>query len=208
MRQVEGSWIDAVEGEENRGDDPAVSTKDAVNGEPEEDAIPHGTSHRSRTVSRSKNLSSAMSSSPLDDASALGVLFAASRRWTRLDRGSARPCVEGASASRPRPRRPGGAQREPLAPGLGGRRRDPPTAPAHVDALSPRRVTASRGAGPRRRRTRRSRSTPSPSVSDVSVERVRVARRSPALSGVASGGIAQDWKYFTVRNERGTWRLS
>ena len=58
---------------------PAVSTKDAVQPESPKKTRhpPHGTSHRSRTVSRSKNLSSAMSSSPLDDASALGVLFAA-----------------------------------------------------------------------------------------------------------------------------------
>mmetsp|Transcript_643 Transcript_643/g.2369 ORF Transcript_643/g.2369 Transcript_643/m.2369 type:complete len:368 (-) Transcript_643:47-1150(-) len=58
---------------------PAVRTNDAVQPESPKKTRhpPHGTSHRSRTVSRSKNLSSAMSSSPLDDASALGVPFAA-----------------------------------------------------------------------------------------------------------------------------------
>ena len=142
LRRVEGSWIDAVEGEENRGDDPGGEYEGrGPTGEPEEDA-----------PSPPRHFPSLADGVQVEEPQ-LGDVVVAPRRRLGARRALRGPLGDGPGLGRGDRHAlaskealqllvlvhaaPGGAQREPLAPGLGGRRREA-TAPAHVDARSPR----------------------------------------------------------------------
>ena len=162
---------------------------------------PHGTSHRSRTVSRSKNLSSAMSSSPVDDASALGVLFAALSGWdggigTPLRR---RKRFSFSSSSTPPPAARGASRSPRALAGDDETRRHPPTSTRRRVARVTRRGT----------QTRTDATIEMDAIAieclDVSVERVRGRAPEPcARRGVV---YAQDGKYSHGELAEKTWRL-